>query len=250
MATTTEILAFLDSFAPISTQCEWDNSGLLVSSSNKAVKKALLCLDITKAVVEEALKIGAQLIVSHHPIIFSPLKSIDCDSTVATLIKNDISAICMHTNLDIAEDCGVNTELAKALKLQNTVLYQDDFLCVGELTQEMSCEDFAKYVKIHLNCKGVKYTKSDFIKTVAVSSGGGGESVLLKDKYHFDALVTGEMKHHLFLFAQENGICVVEAGHFSTEDVVVNPLKVKLSDRFPQVEFVKSESLIDPVYFC
>ena len=122
----------------------------------------------------------------------------------------------MHTNLDIAEDGGVNTELAKALKLQNTVLYQDDFLCVGELTKEMSCDDFAIFVKEHLNCKGVKYTKSNDIKTVAVSSGGGGEAVLLNGKYHFDALVTGEMKHHLFLYAQEEKICAVEAGHFST----------------------------------
>ena len=70
MATTTEILEFLDSFAPVCTQCEWDNSGLLVSSSKKDVKKVLLCLDITKAVVKEAVEIGAQLIISHHPIIF------------------------------------------------------------------------------------------------------------------------------------------------------------------------------------
>ncbi len=250
MATTTEIFEFLNSFAPVSTQCEWDNSGLLVKASKNDVKKVLLCLDITNDVVKEAVKIGAQLIISHHPIIFSPLKRIDCDSTVASLIKNDISAICMHTNLDIAEECGVNTELAKALELKSTTLYQDDFLCVGELTKEMSCDDFAEYVKEHLNCKGVKYTKSDSIKTVAVSSGGGGEAVLLHDKYRFDALVTGEMKHHLFLFAQEEKICVVEAGHYHTEDVVINPLKNKLSENFPQVEFVKSETLIDPVYFC
>lgn len=250
MATTTEILKFIDSFAPISTQCEWDNSGLLVNAQNDDIKKVLLCLDITKAVVEEAVKIGAQLIISHHPIIFSPIKRIDCDSTIATLVKNDISAICMHTNLDIAEDCGVNTELAKALELKNTVLYQDDFLCVGELEEEMSCDDFASYVKSRLNCRGVKYTKSGAIKTVGVSSGGGGEAVFLNGKYRFDALITGEMKHHLFLYAQENDVCAVEAGHFSTEDVVVNPLKLKLSDKFPEVEFIKSESLIDPVYFC
>ena len=250
MATTAEILNFIDSFAPISTQCEWDNSGLLINAHNSDVKKALLCLDITKAVVEEAIKIGAQLIISHHPIIFSPIKRIDCDSTVATLVKNDICAICMHTNLDIAEDCGVNTELAKALELNNTVLYQDDFLCVGELDTEISCDDFANYVKNRLNCRGVKYTKSGTIKTVGVSSGGGGEAVLLHGKYNFDALVTGEMKHHLFLYAQENDVCAVEAGHFSTEDVVINPLLEKLSDKFCEVEFIKSESLTDPVYFC
>lgn len=250
MTTTTEILEFLDSFAPVSTQCEWDNSGMLVSSSKKDVEKVLLCLDTTKAVVKEAVEIGAQLIISHHPIIFSPLKSIECDSAVATLVKNDICAICMHTNLDIAEDCGVNTELAKALKLQNTVLYQDDFLCVGELEQKMSCDDFADYVKTNLDCRGVRYIKSGDIKTVAVSSGGGGEAVLLNGKYHFDALVTGEMKHHLFLYAQEKEICAVEAGHYSTEDVVINPLKLKLSEKFPQVEFIKSEELSDPVYFC
>lgn len=250
MPTTTEIFKFLDSFAPVSTQCEWDNSGLLVKASSNEVKKVLLCLDITKEVVKEAVKIDAQLIISHHPIIFSPLKNIDCDSTIATLIRNDISAICMHTNLDIAKECSVNEELANALHLQNTVLYGEDFLCVGELPQEMACDDFADFVKNRLNCRGVKYTKSTTIKTVGVSGGGGGEAVLLKDKYNFDALVTGEMKHHLFLFAQEQNICAIEAGHFSTEDVVINPLKNKLSDKFPNVEFVKSQELSDPVYFC
>ena len=248
MVSINDIIKFTETFAPLSTQCEWDNSGLLVNTK-RGVTKALLCLDITNEVVEEAKNIGAQLIISHHPVIFSPLKSIDCDSVTANLIKSDISALCLHTNLDIAQDCGVNTELAKALGLLNTELYQEDFLCVGELEKQMSCDEFASFVKERLHCRGVRYTKSGDIKTVALSSGGGGDAVVLKNKYNFDALVTGEIKHHLFLLAQEMSLCAVEAGHFSTEDVVIEPLKNKLSEKFPDVEFLKSEALKDPIHF-
>ncbi len=248
MVSINDIINFTETFAPLSTQCEWDNSGLLVNTK-RGVTKVLLCLDITKDVVTEAESFGAQLIISHHPIIFSPMKSIDCDSVVSQLIKSNISALCLHTNLDIAEDCGVNTELAKALKLKDTKLYQEDFLCVGELENKMSCDEFAQFVKESLNCRGLRYTKSGDIKTVAVSSGGGGDAVMLKDKYNFDALVTGEIKHHLFLLSQEMSLCAVEAGHFSTEDVVIEPLKNKLSEKFPDVEFLKSEALKDPVHF-
>lgn len=248
MVSINDIVKFTETFAPLSTQCEWDNSGLLVNAK-RDIEKVLLCLDITNDVVEEAKKIGAQLIISHHPVIFSPLKHIDCDSVTAMLIKNDISALCLHTNLDRAQDCGVNTELAKALKLQNTELYPEDFLCVGELENEMNCDDFANYVKENLNCRGVKYTKSGNIKTVGVSSGGGCDAIMLKHQYGFDALVTGEIKHHLFLLAQEISLCAVEAGHFSTEDVVIEPLRNKLSLQFEDVEFLKSVSLKDPVYF-
>lgn len=249
MVSLNEIIKFTESFAPLCTQCEWDNSGLLVSAEDKNITKVLLCLDITKAVVNEAKDMGAQLIISHHPVIFSPLSHIECDSVVSELIKNDISALCLHTNLDIAQDCGVNTELSKALLLKNTTLYQDDFLCVGELEEKMSCDDFAQYVKDKLCCNGVRYTKSGDIKTVAVSSGGGGEAVMLKEKYGFDALVTGEIKHHLFLYACENSLCAVEAGHFNTEDVVILPLKEKLSEKFADIFFTKSQALTDPVCF-
>ena len=244
-----DIINFTETFAPLDTQCEWDNSGLLVGNSNTEITKVLVCLDITHAVVKEAKNLGCELIISHHPVIFSPLSHIDTQDICYHLIRENIAALCLHTNLDKAKDTGVNTELAKALSLNNTEFYPDDFLCVGELLKEMSSDEFASYVKKALKCNGVKYTKKDKIKRVAVSSGGGGEAVLLKSKYNFDALVTGEIKHHLFLYASENSLCAVEAGHFNTEDIVVTPLTEKLSEKFPEVSFTKSNSLSDVVNF-
>ncbi len=245
-----DIYEYLDSVAPFDTQAEFDNSGLLVGDMDTKVSKVLMCLDITDKVIEEAKDISAQLILSHHPVIFSPLKNIETDSVVYKLISSKLSALCAHTNLDKAENIGVNAVLAKKLELHNTALYKDEFLCVGELKAPMTDREFALFVKNALQCKGVRYTKGKVIKTVAVSSGAGSEGVTLSDKYHFDAFVTGELKHHHFLFAKEKSVCAVEAGHFCTEDVVINPLKDLLSKRFPDVNFVKSQALTDIVEFA
>ena len=113
------IYEFIDSFAPFKDSMDFDNCGLLVGNINSEVNNVLVALDITNEVVEEAKKLGANLIISHHPVIFKPIKKIMSDSVVYNLIKNDIAAICAHTNLDMAEDTGVNTCLANALELKN-----------------------------------------------------------------------------------------------------------------------------------
>lgn len=245
-----DILSHLDSIAPITTKAAWDNCGLLVGDADKEVKKALLCLDITPEVVNEAKELGCELIVSHHPVIFSPLSEIGSDHIVYKLIENGIFAICMHTNLDIAENIGVNACLAQALKLSNTTLYPDDFLCVGTLENTMTDTEFANFVKTSLGCRGVRYTKGNVVKTVGVSSGGGGDAVFMQDKYGFDALVTGELKHHQFLYAKNRSLCAVEAGHFNTEDVVISPLLSNLKEKFGDVDFIKSRALCDVVNFA
>ena len=245
-----DIYNFLDTVAPFDTQEEWDNSGLIVGDMDKEVKKVLLSLDITNEVVKEAKNKGCELIISHHPVIFSPLSHIGSDHVVYSLIKSDVSALCAHTNLDKARDIGVNACLAKALGLNNTRLYPDEFLAVGELESAMSSDEFANYVKDKLSTNGVKYTSGTDIKTVGVSSGGGGDAVYLKDKFHFDALVTGELKHHLLLFSKEHNFTAVEAGHFETEDVVINPLINTLNSAFSDVQFEKSQGLCKFTQFC
>lgn len=249
MTLVNNILEYTEKIAPLATQAQWDNSGLLVGDASTAVSKAMLCLDITDTVIDEAKNAGCELIISHHPVIFTPLSEIPTDHIVYKLIKAELTALCLHTNLDIAENIGVNAQLAKALKLTDTTLYPEEFLCVGNLENEMSDNEFATYVKNALSCKGVRYTNGKNIKIVAVSSGGGGEALLLHKKYDFDALVTGELKHHLFIYANEQKICAVEAGHFNTEDVVISPLCGILKEHFPDVEFIKSKTLTDPVNF-
>ena len=234
-----EILRFAEELAPFDTAAEWDNVGLLVGSPDAEVQRVLLALDITPAVVEEAREKGAGLIVSHHPVIFAPLRALSPDSAEYLLAKYDIAALCLHTDLDRAQK-GVNTALGEALGLKNAVLYPDDFLLVGDAAQPCSAEDFAAYIKERLQAPSVRFTDGS-VSRVAVSSGGGGEGVELAQKYGFDAFVTGELKHHQYLWAVQHGIAAFDAGHFSTENVVIAPLKKLLAGRFPETEFMISQ---------
>lgn len=244
MTTIRQIEDFCRTIAPYELADEWDNSGLLVGSSDTGVDKVLLSLDITPAVVEEAKEIGAQLIISHHPVIFEALKTLAPGTAPYLLAKYDIAALCLHTNLDRAAD-GVNTQLAKALGLKNTALYPDDYLAVGEPERPMTAAEFAASIKERLGAPSVRYTDGS-VTRVAVSSGGGGEGVALAGQYGFDAFVTGELKHHHYNEAVDHGIAAFDAGHFSTENVVMQPLRDRLAQEFSEAEFLISERYACP----
>ena len=239
-----DIIAYTKELAPYDTAGEWDNVGLLVGSGDTEVCRVLTALDITSAVVEEAREKDCKLIVSHHPVIFDPLKSLTPDSAVYALVKNDIAALCLHTNLDRAEQ-GVNTALGKALGLKNTVLYPDDYLLIGDTDAAYTAAEYAALIKERLNAPDVRFTGGT-VHRVAVSSGGGGEGVELAARYGFDAFVTGEMKHHQYLWAAAHGIAAFDAGHFSTEDVVIKPLTALFTKRFPDTRFIIGNSCVCP----
>ena len=239
-----EIVSYTKELAPFETAGGWDNVGLLVGSENTEVTRVLTALDITPAVVEEARERGCGLIVSHHPVIFDPLRSLAPDNPAYLLAKYDVAALCLHTNLDRAEQ-GVNTALGNALGLRDCVLYPEDYLLVGSPDGEYSAADYAALIKARLNAPDVRFTDGT-VSRVAVSSGGGGEGVELADQYGFDAFVTGELKHHHYLWAASHGIAAFDAGHFSTENVVVEPLRQLLAARFPDAAFLASRACICP----
>ncbi|MBR2724460.1 MAG: Nif3-like dinuclear metal center hexameric protein [Ruminococcus sp.] len=250
MTTIKDILNFTETFAPLCTAADFDNCGVLVGSTLQEVTKVLLALDITKEVAEEAKNMGAQLIISHHPVIFNPLKALTFDSIPYLLAQFGITALCLHTNLDIAENCGVNVCLANALSLSDTTLYAEDFLLVGKLPEAMSVQKFARFVKTRLGATCVAYTDSKrMLKTLAMCSGAGADFYALAKEKGADVFLTGEAKHHEYLDAAACDIPLVTAGHFHTEDVVITPLKEKLSKKFANVEFVKSKVCKNP-YFC
>lgn len=238
MTSIREIEEFCKSIAPYELADDWDNVGLLVGAENDSVDKVLLALDITPEVVEEAQQIGAGLVISHHPVIFDPLRAITPDSAVYALAKNGVAALCLHTNLDRAEQ-GVNVALGRALELKNTAFYPEDYFLVGEPETPMTAQEFALFIKEKLDAPSVRFTEGH-VTRVAVSSGGGGEGVELAEKYGFDAFVTGEMKHHQYLWANTHGIAAFDAGHFSTENIVIEPLRETLANAFPQTKFIIS----------
>ena len=250
MTKTCDIVEFCESFAPFDTAASFDNVGLLVGSGNKEITKVLLALDITKEVVAEAAEIGAELIVSHHPVIFNPLKAMNAESVPYLLAKNSMSALCLHTNLDVAINTGVNLCLANALDLENITFYEGEFVVSGTLKEETTAEEFAKSAKEKLHAQALTCTLKDkAVKTVFLCSGAGGSEFMKAVELGADCFITGEAHHHNYLESIHENVPLIVAGHFETEDVVINPLKEKLRKEFPEVEFVKSQTLVTPLYF-
>ncbi len=253
MNTVKDIYQFLDQIAPFEKSMNFDNCGLLVGDLNCTIKKVLISLDITNEVCEEANNLSAELIISHHPVIFKPLKKIEFDSPIASLIKYKINAICAHTNLDVARE-GVNFHLAKALNLKNLtpLVTNKDYSIglIGTLEKTLTSTELAKFVKKQLSCEGVRYTQNSHkIKTVAVCSGSGGEFVSEAKLKGADAFVTGEIKHSQILSANQMGITIVDAGHFKTENVITEPLRYLLKQKFKNTEFVVSEVFSDKIKY-
>ena len=250
---TLEIYNFIDKIAPFSTQMSFDNSGFLIGDKNEVVNKVLLSLDITLDVINECKKINANLIISHHPVIFHPLKNIYNNSIPYLLIKNNISSICAHTNLDLYSK-GVNYCLFNSLCLNDmsTLSFYNDLPLgfYGTLSNEMSAFDFAKFVKKQLKCENIRFTDvNNKIKKVAVSSGSGGSLVRNAIENNCDAFVTGEIKHSDILFSNENNLSIFDVGHFRSENVIVPYLKDILQKEFNMVEFVESEVFSDKIKF-
>lgn len=250
MITNKDILNFTETFAPLDTQMDFDNCGLLIGNTDTQVSKVIVTLDITDSVVEEAIRAQAKLIISHHPVIFSPLKRINGNSVVYKLIRNGIDAICLHTNLDLSPNFGVNTCLADAVGVKNYQFIEGECLLIGELNKEITTSEFAKNVKSALNCNGLRFSNGNKkIKNVAICSGSGGDYVSLATKHKADVLLTGEIKHHEILLANSLDLAIIDASHYRTEDIVIAPLCSKLQAEFPDIEFVKSSTFSDNIQF-
>ena len=228
-----EMYDFIDSFAPFSTQCEWDNSGLLIGNPDNEITKIGFSLDADISVIKEAAEKGCNLIITHHPVIFRPLKSISDEDPVTALIKNNISIICAHTNLDKSAE-GVNFVLANTRGLKNIRRFETDTeanMCfIGEI-EEKNAIEFSKLVSKKLSAT-VEFTDSaKAIKTVAVCGGAGGEFIYeLQDKA--DAFVSGEFSYHEFFDSKRLGISAIRAGHFETENPVILYLLDRINNYF------------------
>jgi len=249
MPKVSEILELIEGFAPSFLKMQGDNVGLLVGDPEAEVSRVMLTLDITPDVAKAAAEAGAELIVAHHPVIFSPLYSVTPadynGAAVMTLLRHGIAAICMHTNLDAAAG-GVNDTLAEALGLRDVTLLDDGgqgILRRGVLPQAMSAADFAAHVGRALHCKGVRYLPGNRpIRTVAVCGGAGGNSA---DCGHVlragcDAYVTAEVKYPVSLEMAYAGLTIVDAGHFHTENPVLDRLEELIGRRLPALVLLRS----------
>ncbi len=238
MITIGQIFDRLCELYPPHTACDFDNVGILVGGRDFEVKRALITLDCDKTALDRAVEGGFDLIITHHPVIFDGLKQIRDDSVVYRLIENHISVISMHTNLDIGAG-GVNDCLCAAIGLENieTVTADDGFLLRAGFLDGVSPDSFAHTLKKALG-GGVRYVAGVRpINRVLVCSGSGGGYLDTAIKGGFDALVTADVKHNVFVDAINNGISLFDAGHYHTEITVLDPLSKTLSQSFPEIKF-------------
>lgn len=238
MRTIDELLAALQQLAPFETAEPWDNSGLLVGDGQAAVDTVYLTLDITAEAVACAAAAGAQLIVSHHPVIFDPLKSLLTTHPVYHLVQNGIGAVCVHTNLDKAAG-GVNDCLAEQLGLYEVTASADGLCRVGRLPHPMTPEELALLVNRRLQTAVRLRAGTAPIQTVAVCGGAGADWVLPL-LASADAALTGEVKHHEWLRVPPEKT-LLDGGHFFTENGVLPVLAERLRERFPELTVVVGE---------
>lgn len=236
-----DIFSELCRLAPLELQLDFDNAGFLMGREETQVTKVLLALDVTSQVVKEASEWGAQLIVSHHPLIFSPLKRIT-DEKLLRLAAANISVISMHTNLDIASG-GVNDVLMMSLGASvDAPLDEHNCGRIGHLPQELSMEEFLSRCKSVLGTSGLRYYSSGRpVKKLAVMGGSGGDSLETVFGLGCDTYLTADIKYHQFLQAAELGINLIDGDHFCTENLVIPVLAEKLQAKFPDVSFQISE---------
>ena len=248
MPTVQEIEASLSILAPRELAMNWDNVGLLLGDPEKEVTRILVSLDITQAVAEEAAAKGTELIIAHHPLMnckWLPVQTLREDTRqgklLRTLVRHDTAAICMHTNLDIAQG-GVNDVLAETLGLTDPqVLGQENLIRVGVLKTGMTLTEFAAQVSRLLNCHGLRYVNGGKpVCCVAVGGGSCGDSWREVLAAGCDTFVTADVKYHDFLDAAAEGLSIIDAGHFETEDPVCRTVIQYLQERFPALRLEKS----------
>ena len=256
-----EVLSALEEFAPLPLQESWDNAGLQVGLTETEVSGALLCLDVNEKIVEEAVRKGCNLIVSHHPLLFRGLKTIsdltDVQRTVMRAIEQHVAVVSMHTNMDNARG-GVNFKIAEKLGLANV-----DFLArksvgsvecgsgvTGELPEPMAADDFVLAVKrtFGVECAMCNALLQRPIAKVAICGGAGDFLLDEAVSAGADAFITGEMHYHQYFgYEQKIQICVI--GHYQSEQFTSEVFREIIQQKCPAVRTVIAETCTNPILY-
>ena len=262
MTTVGDVLSYVETLAPRAMKMDWDNVGLLCGGRNRPVTKILVALDPFEDVCREAARWGAELIVTHHPLIFQPLKSVTDDTAVGRAVQllcaEGISAINAHTNLDCAPG-GVNDCLAAALGLREIQVIApsgvDELgtpwgLLRQGVVKNQPLSDFLAHVKAALRCEGLRYADGGRpVHRVAVGGGACASELMDAVNAGCDTFVTADVKYNQFWDAKDLGLNLIDAGHFPTENPVTALLAEKIAAQFPEVTVKISETHRDCMKF-
>ena len=250
MPTVHEIERALFQWAPKDLAQSWDNVGLLVGEPEQEVRRVLVALDVTEAVAREAAEKDCQLIAAHHPVMncaWSPVQSIRSDTLqgklLMDLVRSNVAAICMHTNLDAAQG-GVNDILAARLGLERVEKLGDEegIGRMGTLPASLSDRAFLTLVRDRLKPNGLRFSGGGrSVQRVAVGGGACGSMLPQVKAMGCDTFLTSDLKHDLYLEARDLGINLLDAGHYSTEAVVCPVLAQWVREAFPDLEVLEAE---------
>lgn len=239
-----EIAQLLEEQVPLAWQESYDNAGLVVGNPEAEVTKVLVALDATEEVVDEAIALGAQMVVTHHPIIFRPIKRLAGENrqqrTIAKAIAAGVALYAAHTNLDSAPQRGISHHLATLLGLEEERLLESSptegvgIGVVGVLPEEMGAEEVLRLIKERLNLKVLRHSpvRVESVRRVAICSGAGGSLIEAAEAAGADLYLSADFKYHDFVDADR--MILVDAGHFETEicaiDILFEILSKKISN--------------------
>jgi dinuclear metal center YbgI/SA1388 family protein len=246
-----DIVKYLDAKYPKELAYEWDNVGLQIGSLNKKVTTILITLDVTKETIKEAITHQAEMIISHHPLIFKPIHSVTIESPrgwmINQLLKNDMTLYTMHTNYDLA-DGGMNDVLAALLGISNPLLL-DEIDKIGRYgdVEPMGMLAYIAKVKEVLNTDSVRFVGSldKTVKRVGISGGSGSNHVGQAKKQNCDLYITGDVTYHTALDCEQMGLNVLDVGHYA-EKVFKKAIFEDLKVNFPEIKIVISSIKTDP----
>ncbi len=257
-----EISDFLENIAPLNLQETYDNSGLIVGHKTWEVKSILISLDATEEIIDEAIELGSNLVVSHHPIVFKGLKRFQgnhyVERAIIKAIKNDIAIYSIHTNLDNVLQNGVNQMIASKLSLQHhrilapkkTEMPEIGSGLIGELPIAINLKELLNLVKTQFNCGCIRYTKDLGIPIQKIAICGGSGSFLIPQAIASGAQVylTGDLKYHEFFEANDQ-IILMDIGHFESEQFTSELLYRLLSEKYSNFATRCSKMSTNPVQY-
>lgn len=246
-----EILRMLRQDFPEERAMSWDNVGLLVGDSDWEVNKIFLAVDATTVAIEQAIASGADLIITHHPLIFSGEKKINdtdmCGRRIIRLIENKIGCYAMHTNFDIigmADMAADMIELSEQEVLDK--IYEENGIAqgigrYGRLIEPMTLRECAALVRNRFQLEQVAVfgNLDRRVEWAAISTGSGEDYIDKAIELGLDVLITGDIKHHPGIDAVEQGLCVIDAGHYGLEHIFTKYMKRYLNEKCPQIAVVE-----------
>ena len=252
-----EIADIIEAFAPLSTQESWDNAGFCIGSPETEVKGVLVGFDCTPELIEEAVERGANMVVTHHPLIFRGVKKISPDtflgSAITRAIQNGIVVYAAHTNADKAVQ-GVNDLMADRLGLVNrSPLSEEGIGLVGEMPQPMDAHELIAFVKRQFNLKMLRSSRpeSGLIRKVALCSGSGGSFIENAYAAGADAYISGDISYHDFF--TEKGLLLMDIGHYESEIAIVEKFKslldAELLKKTTTFAVLSSKKNNNPIYY-